>query len=263
MIPEKPTQSPGNNGYRSPRIIGFISDSPKRSMSITSDSGGAMAESTKNHTALSAEEEKFFQSFHHPIEIQRFLDSVRYNDGYNWKSPRHVLREGTANCGEGSVLAAAVLKRMGYEPLVLDMGVVNDDDHLIAVYQYKDHWGAIAKSNTTLLRFREPVFRSIRELALSYFEFYFNVNGFKSLRKYSLPINLDTLEPPDWITTDLDLNVYMDQFANLPYEPIITEEMARNLSIAEPDVIKACFLGASITGLYVPPEGDDDKALRR
>lgn len=203
---------------------------------------------------ITAEEEEFFRSFRHPIEIQRYLDSIRYNDGYNWKSPRSVLKEGTANCGEGACLAAAIMKFMGYEPLVLDMAVVNDDDHLIAIYQYKEHWGSVAKSNTTLLRFREPVFRSVRELAMSYFEFYFNVNGFKSLRKYSLPINLDRLDPQNWITTDTDLNVYMDQFARLPYESILTEEMENNLTIAEPDIVKACFLGASISGLYVPPE---------
>ncbi|MGV8118334.1 MAG: hypothetical protein AB2L14_01085 [Candidatus Xenobiia bacterium LiM19] len=220
-----------------------------------------MPESRTTQSLISAEEENFLKSFHHPIEIQRYLDSIKYNDESSWKSPRYVLREGTANCGEGACLAAAILKYMGYEPLVLDMGVVNDDDHLIAVYKYDEHWGAVAKSNTTLLRFREPVFRTPRELAMSYFEFYFNVQGFKSLRRYSLPINLDSLEPSDWITTELDLNVYMDQFARLPYEAILTAEMERNLSMTEPDVVKACFLGASRTGLYVPPGCSIDDAL--
>jgi hypothetical protein len=203
---------------------------------------------------FTAEERKFYTSFKHPAELQRFLDTLRYNDLNNWKSPRCVLREGTANCGEGACLAAAALKHLGYAPMVLDFSVINDDDHLIAVYEVGGHWGSVAKSNTTMLRSREPVFRSPRELAMSYFEFYFNTKGFKSLRKFSLPINLDTLSPADWMTTEQDLSVYMEQFPKLPYETILTEAQEKNLTIAEPLVVEACFLGASLTGLYNPPE---------
>ncbi|MDQ7822371.1 MAG: hypothetical protein RDV48_06210 [Candidatus Eremiobacteraeota bacterium] len=212
-------------------------------------------------SSLTGEEKEFFASFHRPIDIQRFLDTVRYNDGYNWKSPRQALLEGTANCGEGALIAAAAFKFMGAEPLVMDMGVVDDDDHLVALFKHDGHWGAVAKSNTTLLRFREPVFRSVRELAMSYFEFYFNVKGFKSLRRFSLPINLDGLEPRDWVTTAADLNIYNEQFARLPYESILTIKMEENLTIAEPDVRKACFLGASKTGLYVPPGCDIEELV--
>ena len=218
-----------------------------------------MAESKPVNDEITEEEEKLFGSFHHPIEIQRYIDGIRYNDASNWKSPRYVLREGTANCGEGACLAAAIFKYMGYDPLVVDMAVVDDDEHVLAVYKERDHWGAVGKSNPTLLRFREPVFRTIRELIMSYFEFYFNVKGFKSLRRFSPPLNLDEFEPPDWITTELDLHVYVDQWNKHPYETILTEEMERNLTLAEPEVVKACFLGASKGGLYVPQGFDMDR----
>lgn len=211
-----------------------------------------MTESIHSNPEVSAEEEKLFKSFQHPLEIQRYLDKIRYNDDSTWKSPRCVLREGTANCGEGACLAAAIFKYMGHEPLVVDMSVVNDDEHVLAVFKERGHWGAVGKSNTTLLRFREPVFKSIRELIMSYFEFYFNIQGFKSLRRFSAPINLDTLVPSNWITTEQDMHIYVDQFYQHPYETILTEEMEQNLNIAEPEVVKACFLGASKAGIYVP-----------
>lgn len=217
----------------------------------------------KSQEALTAEEEKFFRSFTHPMEIQRYLDALRYNDTYYWKSPRYILRVGTANCGEGAYLAAAIMKFMGYKPLVVEMSVDNDDAHMLAVYQRNGCWGSIGKSNTTLLRSREPVFQSIRELVMSYFEFYFNVQGFKTLRGFTQPVNVDDLEPEDWITTDVDLDPYFDQYTKMPYETILTEEMLRDLSPAEPVIMKACFLGASKAGLYVPPGVTIDECLEK
>ena len=109
-----------------------------------------------------------------PEKIQRFLDSeIAYNEelqGETIRSPRRVLRDKLAHCLEGALLAAAALRVQGFPPLLLDLEAVHDDDHVLAVFRQQGHWGAIAKSNYSGLRLREPVYRSLRELAMSYFE---------------------------------------------------------------------------------------------
>jgi hypothetical protein len=94
--------------------------------------------------------------------------------GTAW-SPRRVLRERTAHCLEGAVFAAAALRVLGFPPLLLDLEAVQDTDHVVAVFRSRGHWGAIAKSNFSGLRYREPVYRSVRELIMSYFDGYINL----------------------------------------------------------------------------------------
>ena len=125
-----------------------------------------------------------------PIGIQRALDAMPYQlAGTAW-SPRRVLRERTAHCLEGAVFAAAALRVLGFPPLLLDLEAVQDTDHVIAVFRVRGHWGAIAKSNFSGLRYREPVHRSLRELVMSYFDGYINRRGERTLRAYSRPVNL-------------------------------------------------------------------------
>ncbi len=116
-----------------------------------------------------------------PFKIQEFLDSIPYNTTKRTLSPLLVMKERMAHCMDGGLLAASALRRLGYPPLIVDLTAENDDDHIIAVFREGNCWGAIAKSNTTVLRFREPVYRSLRELAMSYFEMYYNLNGHISL----------------------------------------------------------------------------------
>ena len=132
----------------------------------------------------------FLKTLTDPDKIQGFLDSIDYNPNYECRSPRWVIRKRSAHCFEGALFAAAALEFLGYKPLIVDMKSFNDDDHVIAVFTENGHWGAVAKSNFTSLRYREPVYRSLRELIMSYFDFYFNLNGDKSLRSYSLPLDL-------------------------------------------------------------------------
>src|SRR5437868_15202408 len=128
-----------------------------------------------------------------PSKIQQFLDGITYNlesYGDTFRSPRLVLRDRTANCIEGAVLAAAALRVQGEAPLVMDLIAVHDEDHVIAVFKRRGLWGAIATSKFTGLRYREPVYRSLRELAMSYFEHYFNLEGERTLRGHGRPVNL-------------------------------------------------------------------------
>ena len=115
------------------------------------------------------------RSLKDPYGIQRFLDDMPYHLADTAWSPRRVLRENTSHCFEGAIFAAAALRANGYPPLILDFEAEHDTDHVIAIYQVKGHWGAIAKSNYTSCRYREPVYRSLRELAMSYFDTYFNL----------------------------------------------------------------------------------------
>jgi hypothetical protein len=144
-----------------------------------------------------------------PEQIQKFLDEgIGYNlepDRETCYSPRLVLRHGVAHCMEGALLAAAALRFHGHPPLLMDLESVRDDDHVLAVFRDRGHWGAVAKSNYAGLRFREPVYRTLRELAMSYFEHYYNLKGEKTLRAYSRPMNLATVDRKGWMTSEQDV----------------------------------------------------------
>jgi hypothetical protein len=158
-----------------------------------------------------------------PDRIQRFLDDLPYHHANTAWSPRKVLREGTAHCLEGAIFAAAALRVIGFPPLLLDLEAVRDVDHVIAVFRCHGHWGAIAKSNYAGLRYREPVYRSLRELVMSYFEDYYNLVGQRTLRAYSRPVNLARFDHLAWMTTDKPvwfIPEYLYQVAHTPLLPI-------------------------------------------
>jgi hypothetical protein len=198
------------------------------------------------------EEIKFLKTLNNPDKIQAFLDSIDYNPNYECRSPRWVMKKRSAHCFEGALFAAAALQFIGYKPLIVDMLAVNDDDHVIAVFKDDGHWGAVAKSNFTSLRFREPVYRSLRELVMSYFDFFFNIYGVKSLRSYSLPFDLTMYEPLNWATTDEDLEYIGDKIESLHHFPLVTKKMIRQLSKASDTMMKAGMLGSKPEGLFKP-----------
>jgi len=189
--------------------------------------------------------------FRTPAEIQQFLTRLKYRKEGGARSPLVVEKTRLANCFDGAVYAAAALERLGYPPLIVDLVAENDDDHVIAVYRSVG-WGAIGKSNTTLLRSREPVYRSLRELVMSYFDGYFNTAGSKSLRSYSAPVNLKRFDSISWRTTELPLEPIEDWLYHVRHYPLLAAKMKRVLALAEPDVMRACFLNADRKGLYRP-----------
>ncbi len=128
----------------------------------------------------------------------------------------------------------------------------NDDDHVIAVFMEHRHWGAVAKSNFTTLRYREPVYRSLRELIMSYFDFYFNLNGDKSLRSYSRPLNLNIYRKRQWATTDEDLEFIGDKLESMHHYPVIDNDMIVNLKRASKIMLEAGMLGSNEEGLFKP-----------
>ena len=169
-----------------------------------------------------------------PEKIQRFLDDrVGYNKekgGPTCRSPRRVLRDRLAHCLEGALFGAAALRVQGFEPLLLDLEAVRDDDHVLAIFRQRGGWGAVAKSNYAGLRFREPVYRSLRELAMSYFEHYYNPDGEKTLRSYSRPVNLRRFDRIEWMTAEEDLWVMSDYLLSIPHRRLLLPAAARRLS---------------------------------
>jgi len=198
------------------------------------------------------EETDLFRSLDKVIKIQDFLDSIDYNPKYECRSPRYVIRTRSAHCFEGALFAAAALSFLGHKPLIVDMKSWNDDDHVIAVFRVDNHWGAVAKSNFTTLRFREPVYRSLRELIMSYFDFYFNLNGDKSLRSFSRPLDLTVYGSRNWTKTDEDLECIGDKLESMKHYPVVTDKMIRNLSRASEISLKAGMLGSNEAGLFKP-----------
>jgi hypothetical protein len=187
-----------------------------------------------------------------PRAIQDFIDAMPYNTDTTCRSPREVLLVRRAHCMDGALLAAAALRRLGYPPLLMDLRAVNDDDHVVALYREGTRWGAPAKSNTTLLRMRDAVFRTLRELLLSYFPFYFNTDGGMSLRSYSLPLDLRRFDPRRWMFAADNQEYIGDALDRRRHLPLLDERTARNLPQAPGYLVQACFAGADPAGLFVP-----------
>lgn len=163
-----------------------------------------------NNFGLNKEEIKILKRLNTPIKIQDFLDSLPFNfekKGETYNSPRLVLKTNKAHCMEGALLAATALWINGEEPIILDLRVIHPDtDHIVTLYKRNGLWGAISKTNHATVRFRDPIYKTIRELALSYFhEYFWDLDGKKVLRQYSKPFNLRRLGT-NWITSTENLH---------------------------------------------------------
>lgn len=163
-----------------------------------------------------------------PKKIQDFLDKLAINhekNGETYMSPRKVLREKKAHCFEGALLAASALFLHGEKPLLLDLKTsASDTDHVVAIYKKNGYWGAISKTNHTVLRFRDPVYKNVRELAVSFFhEYFLNKTGAKTLRSYSKSFNLKKYGT-NWITSEENLHNIVDDLDRSPHFPIFPKK---------------------------------------
>lgn len=182
-----------------------------------------------------------FKKLKSPAKIQDFLDTIPINfevKKETCRSPLFVLRHNKAHCMEGAMLAAAVLWYRGERPLLLDLKTDNDDDHVVALFRQKSGWGALSKTNHAVLRYRDPVYKTVRELAMSYFNEYFTDAGEKTLRSYSRPFGL--LRYGDkWLTARKNLWHIPSELDLSPHTVIIKNNAARFLRKADPLEIKA------------------------
>ena len=186
-----------------------------------------------------------------PAKVQRFLDEIPYNteaDGETFRSPRRVLADQTANCIEGAVLAAAALRVQGEPPLIMDLTATRDEDHVIAVFRRRALWGAIATSKFTGLRYREPVYRTLRELAMSYFEQYFNLAGERTLRGHGRPVNLARFDALRWMTSAADLWPIAEHLERIPHIALLPAAAARRLTPLGADLRAAGVLAHPTAG---------------
>jgi hypothetical protein len=184
------------------------------------------------------------RSLSSPARVQRFLDDLDYDAaGRSCRSPRRVLREGRVQCLDGAIFAAAALRLQGRPPLILDLEADRDTDHILAVFREKGAWGAVGRSNFSGLRFREPVFRTIRELALSYVESYFNLRREKTLRRYSRPVSLARFDARQWMTAEDDLWYVAHYLVTVRHYRLLTPAQARGLSTVDARTFAAGLVG--------------------
>lgn len=197
----------------------------------------------KIHAILTPEERKLFSSLHSPSRIQDFLEGIPINfelKGETNYSPRMLLQNRLSHCFEGAVFAAAVLAYHGEKPLLMDFATAYDDeDHSVALFKKGGRWGAISKTNHAVLRYRDPVFKTERELALSYFNEYSMWDGRKSLRGFSAPFDLSKFDPERWITSETSLDWLMEKVAASRYYDIVPAATLRTLRRAAPVELKA------------------------
>jgi hypothetical protein len=210
-----------------------------------------MSKQNVSPPGLSAADRKVFTSLDSPPNIQAFLDSIPYSDDDFYRCPLRVLRDRKANCFDGALFAAMALRSIGYRPLIMELiPDGHDDDHLLALFKPTTHWGAVAKSNFSGLRYREPVYRDLRELVMSYFEDYFNARGEKTLTAYRSPIDLKVFDHLEWMTRDEGLEQLSQEMDRYPIHPVITPKMASGLAPVDQRSLQAGLMGANPGGLF-------------
>ena len=164
-----------------------------------------------------------------PYGVQRLLDDMEYHLADTAWSPRRVLAERTAHCLEGAVFAAAALRQLGAPPLIVDLEATQDTDHVIAVYRRAGRWGAVARSNFAGLGYREPVYASLHELVMSYFDQYFNLRGDRTLRAFSQPVDLRLFDDRAWMVAEGDLWFIPEHLLDIPHTTLFSSTITRRL----------------------------------
>lgn len=183
---------------------------------------------------LTEEEKNTFSKLNTPLKIQQFLEDMDYNleeEGDTFYSPRLVLKHRKANCIEGAIFAAACLYYNGQPPMLgqLIANHKKDDDHVLALFKFDGLWGAISKTKYPALGFREPIFRNMRELALSYFENYFSYEGEKSLIGYTRPVDLRIFDKKGWVTDEKSVEYIADYLVDLKTVRILSDKAEQRL----------------------------------
>jgi len=196
-------------------------------------------------SGLNRNEWNILKKLSSPVKIQDFLNSVPFNfekRGETHHSVKFTLKNGQAHCFEGALIAGAALWIHGQRPLLLDLVTIRPDfDHVVALFKEDKHWGAISKTNHAVLRYREPIFKNVRELALSYFHEYFLPDGKKSLKTFSEPFDLSKLGT-FWIATHDNMASVAELLDQSPHTQILSAKQTRKLRKADQIEIRAADL---------------------
>ena len=192
---------------------------------------------------LNKKELRILKKLNTPRKIQDFLNKIPINfeeKGDTCFSPRMVLKNWKAHCMEGAMLAAAALRFHGREPLIVDLEATKKDfDHVICVFKQNGKWGSMSKTNHAVLRYREPIYNSIRELVMSFFHEYFDDSGKKNLRSYSAPINLKRFDKLNWMASEEDVWFVPEYLAKVKHYPILNRKQISGLRKADKIEIEA------------------------
>ncbi|MFN3657062.1 MAG: hypothetical protein ACK4UO_07385 [Pseudolabrys sp.] len=175
-------------------------------------------------TLLTPAEHRTFARLDTPQKIQTYLDKLPANfslDGDTAMSPRRTLKARMAQCAEGAFLAAAALAYHGRQAWLMDIQALpSDSDHVVTLFKERGLWGAISKTNHAILRWRDPIYRSVRELAMSYAHEYCLPGGKKSMLAYSRPFSLARYAPNRWVVAPEDLDWLLLDLDNSPHLPV-------------------------------------------
>jgi hypothetical protein len=203
---------------------------------------------------LTSQQRELWSGLTSPEKIQAYLDGIAYSADEINRCPLRVLHDRKAHCYDGAFMAAAALRRIGHPPIVVDLMPEpdRDDDHLLAVFKRHDLYGALAKSNFVGLRYREPIHRSLRELVLSYFEDYFNVEGEKTLRAYTRPLNLAAFDKLGWELRDDGVDAVAERLWELRRFELFPRQVAESLSPVDRRSLAGGLYGSDPEGLFRP-----------
>lgn len=192
---------------------------------------------------LTPRERSLLAKLNSPQKIQDYISSLKPNfepHGDECRSPREVMKTGTAHCVEAALVASWALMYHGHKPLLLDLTAARHDfDHVVALFKVNNHWGAISKSNHAVLRYRDPIYQTLRELALSYFHEYFDAKGRKTLISYSRPLDLRQFNKKNWQTDSADVWYIPIRLTEIPHFPLVPKSTQKKLRKADPIEIKA------------------------
>lgn len=193
-----------------------------------------------------------FRGLRTPAAVQEYLDGLTYIAEERDRSPLDVMTDGQAHCLDGGLFAALALRRIGFRPLILDLVPApgTDDDHVLAVFRLDGRWGAAAKSNFTGLRYREPVYRDLHELAMSYFEDYYSIDRQRTLRAHTRPLDLTQFDQTGWMWDDEGVKAVVKRLYGLKPIPLFPEQVASRLTPADERSFAAASLGTDFDWVY-------------
>jgi len=198
-----------------------------------------------------ARERRILKSLRTPAHIQRFLDELAYDECAGAASPRRVMESGKAQCFSGALFAAAALRELGHPPRLMWMDAAYDDGHCLALYEKDGLWGALAKSNFTTLRSREPIYPYLA-LGLSYFDGFFNLYGRRTMRSFTVPVELEPFEPRGWRFADDELPYIDEAIDSAPNAWRLPRRLIKTIDPVSDALREAGLLGSNPAGLWRP-----------
>ncbi len=205
---------------------------------------------------LDPKNREIFLSLDTPAAVQAYLDSLPYIGEDLNRPPLRVMQDRQCHCLDGGLLAALALRRLGFPPLLIDLVPEpgTDDDHVLALFRVNGYWGAVAKSNYSGLRYREPVHRSLRELVMTYFEVFFNLERLRTLRGYTRPFNLAQFDRLRWLDDQAGADRVIERFYARPAIPVLTPAQVAALTLLDERSFQTNLYGVNLKETYKKPE---------